>query len=98
MNSLVTGLGLAAGIVGAGLGDPQAPVTVPQASELALRYYRSGNVIWVVEHLLALGSPRFVAVLGPVERACAPSQRDRPRAPLPDADRLPWRCSRCCCS
>jgi Zn-dependent protease with chaperone function len=64
MNSLVTGLGLAAGIVGSGLGDPQAPVTVPPASELALRYYRSGNVIWVVEHLLALAIPALLLFSG----------------------------------
>ena len=64
MNPLVTGLGLAVGIAGSGLGDPHAPVTVPQASELALRYYRSGNVIWVVEHLLALAIPALLLFSG----------------------------------
>jgi Zn-dependent protease with chaperone function len=40
------------------------PVTVPEASELALRYYRSGNIIWVVEHLLALAIPALILFSG----------------------------------
>src|SRR6187551_1682864 len=64
MNLLVNGLGLAAHIVGAGLGDPHAPVAVPPASELALRYYRSGNIIWIVEHLLALAIPALLLFSG----------------------------------
>ena len=39
-------------------------MTVPQASELALRYYRSGNVIWIVEHLLALAIPALLLFSG----------------------------------
>jgi STE24 endopeptidase len=64
MNPLVTGFGLAARIVGSGLGDLQASVTVPEPSELALRYYRSGNIIWIVEHLLALGIPALILFSG----------------------------------
>jgi STE24 endopeptidase len=40
------------------------PVTVPEASELALRYYRSGNVIWAVEQLLALALPALLLFTG----------------------------------
>src|ERR1700722_8426299 len=32
----------------------QAPVEVPQMSEKALEYYRSGNVLWVVQQLLPI--------------------------------------------
>jgi STE24 endopeptidase len=32
-------------------------VAVPEASELALRYYRGGNVIWLVELVLSLALP-----------------------------------------
>jgi hypothetical protein len=31
------------------LEDETAPVTVPEPSEQAMRYYRSGNVLWLVE-------------------------------------------------
>jgi Zn-dependent protease with chaperone function len=39
-------------------------VTVPEASELALRYYRSGNVIWVVELLLGFALPALFLFTG----------------------------------
>jgi Zn-dependent protease with chaperone function len=32
-------------------------VTVPEPTELALRYYRTGNVIWMVEQVLGLALP-----------------------------------------
>src|SRR6478736_5510150 len=39
-------------------------VTVPEASELALRYYRSGNVIWVIENVLGLVLPALMLFTG----------------------------------
>jgi Zn-dependent protease with chaperone function len=39
-------------------------VTVPEASELALRYYRSGNVIWVLEQALGLVLPALLLFTG----------------------------------
>jgi STE24 endopeptidase len=39
-------------------------VTVPGASELALRYYRSGNVIWAVEQVLSLALPAALLFTG----------------------------------
>jgi STE24 endopeptidase len=39
-------------------------VTVPEASELALRYYRSGNVIWVVEQVLGIALPVLLLFTG----------------------------------
>jgi Zn-dependent protease with chaperone function len=41
-----------------------APVEVPPPSELALRYYTSGNVIWLVEQFLALLLPTLVLFTG----------------------------------
>ena len=32
-------------------------VTVPEPTELALRYYRTGNIIWIVEQLVGLALP-----------------------------------------
>jgi Zn-dependent protease with chaperone function len=32
-------------------------VTVPEPTELALRYYRSGNIIWIVEQVLGVALP-----------------------------------------
>ncbi len=37
--------------------DQEAPVSVPPPSEKALRYYRSGNVLWVVNLLWSLAIP-----------------------------------------
>jgi Zn-dependent protease with chaperone function len=39
-------------------------VTVPEASELALRYYRSGNVIWFVEEALGILLPLVLLFTG----------------------------------
>ena len=39
-------------------------VTVPDASALALRYYRSGNVIWAVEQALAVALPALLLFTG----------------------------------
>jgi STE24 endopeptidase len=39
-------------------------VTVPEASALALRYYRSGNVIWAVEQGLGLALPALLLFTG----------------------------------
>ena len=41
-----------------------APVSVPEASELALRYYRSGNVIWTIEQVLGLALPALLLFTG----------------------------------
>jgi STE24 endopeptidase len=40
------------------------PVSVPEASELALRYYRSGNVIWAVELVLGFALPALLLFTG----------------------------------
>ena len=40
------------------------PVTVPEASELALRYYRSGNVIWTIEEVLGVVLPALFLFTG----------------------------------
>src|SRR3954471_21059879 len=39
-------------------------VAVPEASELALRYYRGGNVIWLVELVLSLALPAALLFSG----------------------------------
>jgi Zn-dependent protease with chaperone function len=39
-------------------------VTVPEASALALRYYRSGNVIWIVEQVLGIALPALLLLTG----------------------------------
>jgi Zn-dependent protease with chaperone function len=39
-------------------------VTVPEASELALRYYRSGNVIWAIEQVLGIALPALLLLTG----------------------------------
>jgi STE24 endopeptidase len=40
------------------------PVDVPPPSEKALRYHRSGNVVWAVEHLLGLALPAAILLTG----------------------------------
>jgi Zn-dependent protease with chaperone function len=40
------------------------PVVVPPPSEKALRYYRSGNVIWAVEQVLGLALPALLLFSG----------------------------------
>ena len=40
------------------------PVVVPAPSEKALRYHRSGNVIWAVEQLLGLALPALLLFTG----------------------------------
>jgi Zn-dependent protease with chaperone function len=44
--------------------DPEGPVVVPAPSEKALRYHRSGNVIWALEQLLALALPALILFTG----------------------------------
>ena len=39
-------------------------VTVPEASALALRYYRSGNAIWAVEQVLGIALPALLLFTG----------------------------------
>ena len=41
-----------------------APVTVPPPSEKAVRYYRSGNVIWGIEQVLAIALPLLLLFTG----------------------------------
>jgi Zn-dependent protease with chaperone function len=41
-----------------------APVGVPPPSSQAVRYYRSGNVIWAVEQLLGFGVPAILLFSG----------------------------------
>jgi STE24 endopeptidase len=44
--------------------DPAGPVAVPPPSEKALRYYRSGNVIWTIEQVLGLALPALLLFTG----------------------------------
>lgn len=43
---------------------PDIPVAVPAPSEKALRYYRSGNVIWAIEQLLGIALPCLLLFTG----------------------------------
>ena len=43
---------------------PEGPVAVPPPSEKALRYHRSGTVIWAVEHLVGLALPAAILFTG----------------------------------
>jgi Zn-dependent protease with chaperone function len=45
-------------------GDAEGPVIVPAPSEKALRYYRSGNVIWAIEQLLGVALPVLILFSG----------------------------------
>jgi Zn-dependent protease with chaperone function len=45
-------------------GSDEGPVTVPAPSEKALRYYRGGNVIWLVEQFLGLALPALFLFTG----------------------------------
>jgi Zn-dependent protease with chaperone function len=40
------------------------PVAVPEPSAQAMQYYRSGNVLWIVENLLALAIPAALVWFG----------------------------------
>jgi STE24 endopeptidase len=44
--------------------DAGAPVVVPPPSVKAVRYFRSGNAIWIVEQLLALALPLLLLFSG----------------------------------
>jgi Zn-dependent protease with chaperone function len=44
--------------------DAQGPVVVPAPTEKALRYFRSGNIIWAVEQLLGLALPALLLFAG----------------------------------
>jgi Zn-dependent protease with chaperone function len=43
---------------------PFQPVPVPPASEKAMEYYRSGNVLWVIDTLLGLAIPALLLFTG----------------------------------
>ena len=48
-------------------GTPTAnngPVTVPEPSAKAMEYYNSGNVLWIVSHVIALAIPCLVLFTG----------------------------------
>jgi Zn-dependent protease with chaperone function len=45
-------------------GKTTAPLAVPQASEQALQYYRSGNILWVVSRLVGLAIPALLLFTG----------------------------------
>jgi Zn-dependent protease with chaperone function len=45
-------------------GDHEDPVVVPAPSEKALRYHRSGNVIWAIDQLLGLALPSLLLFSG----------------------------------
>ncbi len=40
------------------------PVPVPEPSAKAMRYYRSGNLLWIVKNVVAIGVPLLVLFLG----------------------------------
>jgi STE24 endopeptidase len=44
--------------------DERAPVPVPEPSEKALQFYRSGNWLWVLNHFWAILLPGFLAFSG----------------------------------
>ncbi len=54
----------AARIQAASAADEDAPVAVPAPSEKAVRYYRSGNVLWVVDQIWGLLSPSLFLFTG----------------------------------
>jgi Zn-dependent protease with chaperone function len=45
-------------------GKTTAPVAVPEPSEKALQYYRSGNILWVVSRLVGLAIPALLLFTG----------------------------------
>ncbi len=45
-------------------GDPAGPVVVPAPSEQALRYHRSGNLLWAVDQILGLALPALLLFTG----------------------------------
>lgn len=44
--------------------DDHAPIAVPEPSDKATRYYRSGNIIWFLDKLWALLIPAFFLITG----------------------------------
>ena len=54
----------AAAVSAASQGGPQQPVSVPQPSEKAMRYYRSGNVLWVIGTLWGFAVPCLLLFTG----------------------------------
>jgi len=54
----------AAGSAAAASGPPSQPVPVPQPSDKAMRYYRSGNVLWVLETLWGFAVPALLLFTG----------------------------------
>jgi len=66
---LAFGLGIAAGLLGVALATRAVAagagaVDVPAPSPRALRYYRSGNIIWAVEQLLGFAIPAALLFSG----------------------------------
>ena len=43
---------------------PVIPVEVPQPSEKAIRFYHSGNVLWIIKQLWTLAVPAIVVFTG----------------------------------
>ena len=41
-----------------------AHVAIPQASELAMEYYRSGNLLWIVQQFWSLAVPLLILAAG----------------------------------
>jgi Zn-dependent protease with chaperone function len=46
------------------MATPDEPVVVPAPSDKAVRYHRSGNIIWAVEQVLGLGLPAALLFSG----------------------------------
>ncbi len=77
--------------------NSDAPVAVPAPSEKALRYHRSGNVIWAVEQLLGLALPTLLLFTGLSAglRTIAAESRTEPFTRRWSST---WRCCRRSCS
>jgi Zn-dependent protease with chaperone function len=56
--------GAAAATPSAGVREAEGPVPVPEPSPLALRYYRSGYVLWIVGIVWGLAVPLFLLFSG----------------------------------
>src|SRR4051812_36017503 len=44
--------------------EPERPIVVPEPSEKAVRYHKSGNVIWAMEQFLGLVLPAVLLFTG----------------------------------
>jgi Zn-dependent protease with chaperone function len=62
-------------LAGVGVDDPGPPVAVPEPSALAMEYYRTGNLFWILNRVWALAVPFALAFSGFSARLRAFAQR-----------------------